>query len=559
MACSFALSFFIIGIEVSVPKFIQHIIDVLLPGKRLYELSILIAVLGSLVVLMIGVTLINNRFQRFTQESAARDLQYALFDHLRKLGFSRHERNSAGDTLSLLNTEVNAVQEIYNQHFPNLIINVITFILSATLMFSINFKLGLIAVPSFLAYYLIGPHFDKKSARLGNVSQTDRRAFNKIVYDFVSALLELRVYRRTDWGRNQVRIKQENMHRSTYKLQTAKYLQENIQRVTIQLGTVAFFGYGTYLLSRGEISTGALVAFIFYFSKVIGDMTSVVSTLTQQKVVMNQVERLFDFFEEQPDVVESHSPVHLPVIQGNLSFHRVYFRYPGQTELIRNFSLQIRAGERVALVGTSGHGKSTLLKLIGRFYDPVQGEISLEGVSLRQLTFKQLRESMGFVFQETYLFGTSIKENIRFGLPDATDCEIIAAAKAAYAHDFIEQFPSGYETLIGERGVKLSGGQRQRISIARMFIKNPQIIVLDEATSALDNVSEWEVQQALQKLFIGRTTIAIAHRLSTVKDFDNIVVVEHGRIAEAGTYDQLIKQRGALFRLVEGEEQPIRE
>jgi ATP-binding cassette, subfamily B, bacterial len=206
------------------------------------------------------------------------------------------------------------------------------------------------------------------------------------------------------------------------------------------------------------------------------------------------------------------------------------------------------------LVGTSGNGKSTLLKLVGRFYDPQEGEITLDGISLRELSLKQIRESMGFVFQETYLFGTTIQENIRFGHPSATDEEVIAAAKAAYAHDFIQQFPQGYETFVGERGVKLSGGQQQRISIARMFIKNPRIVLLDEATSALDNVSEWEIQRALHKLFEGRTTITIAHRLSTVKDFDRIVVVDNGGIAEVGTYDELIEQRGALYRLVEGEE-----
>jgi ATP-binding cassette subfamily B protein/subfamily B ATP-binding cassette protein MsbA len=217
--------------------------------------------------------------------------------------------------------------------------------------------------------------------------------------------------------------------------------------------------------------------------------------------------------------------------------------------------LHVQAGERVALVGTSGNGKSTLLKLVCRFYDPTVGVITLDGVPLTQLPLSQLRQSIGYVFQETYLFGTSVRENIRFGRPQATDAEVEAAAKAAYAHDFIEQLPEGYATYVGERGIKLSGGQRQRIAIARMFVKNPAIVLLDEATSALDNVSEAEVQRALDALLVGRTTLTVAHRLTTIKDYDRIIVIDEGRQVESGKYDELLLQRGAFYRLQEGVQQ----
>jgi ATP-binding cassette subfamily B protein/subfamily B ATP-binding cassette protein MsbA len=220
--------------------------------------------------------------------------------------------------------------------------------------------------------------------------------------------------------------------------------------------------------------------------------------------------------------------------------------------VIQRFTLDIQPGEKIALVGSSGNGKSTILKLAARFYDPLEGEIRLDGVLLKMLALDQLRDAMGYVFQETYLFGTTVRENILFGQPDATDEQIIEAAKAAFAHDFILELPEGYETLVGERGVKLSGGQKQRISIARLFLKNPAIVLLDEATSALDNQSEREVQRALDQLLKGRTTITVAHRLSTIRKVDRIVVMDQGSISEVGSYDELMTKQGLFYQLSEG-------
>lgn len=547
------LSLFIVGVELSVPKFIQHFINNLLPTKNIKAFLWLLVVLAGMVIMMIIANIFRNRLQRIVQERAARDLQFSLFDHLRKLGFSYYERNPVGNTLSLFNSEVTAVQQIYHKYFPGLVITGVTFVLSAILMLSIHVTLSLVVIPCFLSYYLIGPYFEKRAAMLGQEAQAKRIRFHKKIYDTVTALLELRVYRGKDWDLHQGLERQKEMHETVTKLYFMSYARGLVRRVSVQLGAVAVFAYGAYLLTQDAINTGSLVAFMFFYFRLMQDMTYIVTMTSEQKVLMNQVDKLYDFIVEKPDVEECNTPIKLNSIEGNISFKQVYFHYPSQPELIKSFSLDIQSGESIALVGTSGNGKSTLLKLVGRFYDPQGGEITLDGISLRELSLKQVREFMGFVFQETYLFGTSIQDNIRFGLPNATDAEVIAAAKSAYAHDFIQQFPQGYETFVGERGVKLSGGQQQRISIARMFIKNPRIILLDEATSALDNVSEWEVQQALNKLFEGRTTIAIAHRLSTVKNFDRIVVVDNGAIAEVGTYEDLIEQRGTLYRLVEGE------
>jgi ATP-binding cassette subfamily B protein/subfamily B ATP-binding cassette protein MsbA len=243
-------------------------------------------------------------------------------------------------------------------------------------------------------------------------------------------------------------------------------------------------------------------------------------------------------------VKEAEQPVKLPQIKGELRFENVWFRYAGK-DVLQGFSLDIRPGERVALVGTSGGGKSTILKLINRFYDPQRGAVLLDGVPLTQLSLDQLRDAIGVVFQETYLFGTTVRENIRFGNPEATDEQVEQAAMAANAHEFIMALPNGYDTYVGERGVKLSGGQRQRISIARMFVKNPRIILLDEATSALDSVSEKEVLKALEELMKGRTTIAVAHRLTTVQDYDRIIAVKDGKAVEAVIREERLALAGA--------------
>jgi ATP-binding cassette subfamily B protein len=255
----------------------------------------------------------------------------------------------------------------------------------------------------------------------------------------------------------------------------------------------------------------------------------------------------------KPQVIEDPQPISHTKIAGKLQFNHVFFEYqPGQP-VLQNFSLTVAAGQRIALVGTSGNGKSTVLKLIGRFYDPQQGQILLDDIPIEKLSFATLRQSIGFVFQEMYMFGSSVRDNILFGKPDATEDEVIEAAKAAYAHSFITDLPNGYDTMIGERGVKLSGGQKQRIAIARMMINNPTIIVLDEATSALDNTSETEVQKAFDTLLFGRTLIAVAHRLSTVKDYDQIAVIEDGQVVEIGTYEELLSAGNYFAQLVSGE------
>ncbi|MFD2327991.1 ABC transporter ATP-binding protein [Cohnella sp. GCM10020058] len=545
------LSLFVIGVELSITKFIQHLIDVLLPKGTVNSFSILLSIMSSLIALMVAATLLRNKLQRIVQEKAARDMQLSLFTHMRKLGFSYYDQHPVGETLSLFNSELTAVQQIYQKYFPGMIVTGVAFIISVALMISIHVTLSLAVIPCLLSYYIIGPFFEKRAAQLRKTVQGFRTSFQKKIYDSISALLEIRVYGSSDWDSSQTLARQRQMHNSVNKLHLMSYSRGMIRRVIVQLGAVIVFAYGSFLLRHDEISTGAMVAFMFFYFRMIQDMTSFVTLTSEQQVLMNQAERLFEFMSERPTIKDNKSPINVN-IKGELLFQKVSFHYPSQSSLISNFNLEICAGEKIAFVGASGCGKSTLLKLVGRFYDPLEGEIKLDGIPLNELSLNTIREAMGFVFQETYLFGGTIRDNIRFGSPNATDEEIEAAAIAAFAHQFILDLPQQYDTIVGERGMRLSGGQRQRLSIARMFIKNPRIVLLDEATSALDNKSEFEVHLALNRLFEGRTTLAVAHRLTSIEKFDRIVVLDRQGILEQGTFDQLLKNQGPFYQLVHG-------
>jgi ATP-binding cassette subfamily B protein/subfamily B ATP-binding cassette protein MsbA len=306
------------------------------------------------------------------------------------------------------------------------------------------------------------------------------------------------------------------------------------------------------MFRKGFLTTGEFVTFLLYFFSSMHHLTSIVSTLIELNVVKKQAYPLMELMREIPAVKEKENPVALAGTRGEMEFRNVSFGYTPDKLILKDFNLRVSPGERVAVTGMSGSGKSTLLRLFLRFYDPIEGEILLDGIPIRDLALDSLRSRIGIVFQETYLFGASVRENIRFGNPDATDEMVYEAAKAANAHAFIEELPQGYDTLVGERGVRLSGGQQQRIALARLFLKNPAIVLLDEATSAMDNQTEAEIRKALDAFLEGRTTLTIAHRLSTVKDYDRIIHMERGEIVESGRFDQLLGRKGRFHQLVYG-------
>jgi ATP-binding cassette, subfamily B, bacterial len=538
----------------SIPKFFQYLIDVLLPSRDLGALYWLGGLLAGLLLLNILAKAGQHSVTRVIQEMPTRDLQRDLMDHLRYLGFSYSDQTPVGETLKLFNNDLEIIKEIFRHYIPQIIINGIMLLVTLGFMFSLSPMMSLMLVPTLLIYYIAGPYFSKKSLVTGRQTNELRSKFHKNIYDGVSAITELRVNQREEWHAKLTSDSQQSMFQGEVKHSLLVYLSSSVQSGSSYVGIIAAMVMGVSLLSSGQLTTGAFVAFLFYFLNAVSQSTELIRQIVDQRVLFIQVEKIYEIMNRTADVSESQYPMHLEGIRGEIRIENVSFSYPNKPNVLHGISHVIESGKKVAWVGTSGGGKSTLFKLVGRFYDPSHGRILLDGMDYKGLELRQLRESIGFVFQETYLFGTTIYENIRFGQPDAAKTHIEEAAKAAYAHDFILDLPNGYETEVGERGVKLSGGQKQRIALARMFLKNPPIILLDEATSALDQISEKEVQLALERLCSDRTVIAIAHRLSTVQHFDEIVVIHEGHMVEKGTYTQLASGNGLFAQMVHGGE-----
>lgn len=546
--------FFLSAVELSVPKFIEWFTDYIAPKRDFGALGIMLCSIGGLFALAIFVIGRRNNYQKILQEKPSMDILEAQFTQLRKLGFSYYEQHPTGETLSMFQEEIGRLQSMYHRYLPGIIHQGTMLIISASLMVHSSLRLSLIVLPCFLSYYLLGPYFERKATLWAKEAQDRRMGANRTLFNSFSSIWELRAYGAKDWDIRRLLSGYRKMHGADNTQNWYAYSRGTVRRVTTGVGAFAVFFYGAYLIQSNKLSIGAFCAVIILYFYVINNLTFLVTLMTEQKIVVAQAEKLYRFAQERPMVEESSAYTDRKNIEGRITFSNVHFSYPGYSSVLNGLDLEIVPGEKLGIVGTSGSGKSSVVKLLGRFYDPTAGEITLDGISLQAWSTSELRESLGFVFQETYLFGTTIRENIRFGKPEATDEEVTFAAQSAYAHDFIMSLPQGYDTLVGERGINLSGGQKQRIAIARMFIKQPAIIVLDEATSALDNASELAVQLALRQLTDGRTTIAVAHRLSTIRDYDRIIVIEDGRMEEAGTYGELVSKRGRFYRLLEGED-----
>ncbi len=547
-------------IELLIPKFIQYFIDIILPNQD-YKLFMycLIGIL-FLFIVKFGTSSAKELLERNVSENAGKDLQVSMLRHLRKLGFSYFERTSVGATLSLLNTEVAAVQKLYRLFFPSTIQFTLFSLVSIVLMIQMSFELTLVVIPALLLYYTVGPRIEKKATITANELVTSQHQLGQKHYESISSLLEIKAYNVWRWDLQKTMSQSEN----STKLYTQRYwyahLRGTIRRLSYYIGAIILFIYGFNLIKANAITVGEFVAFLLYYFNAMHRLTTVITLITEQKVLMLQALRLYSFVNVIPEVEEHPNPVPLRNPKGEIVFKNVHFSYNvDHNQILEDVNFHIKPGERVALVGQSGGGKSSILKLIARFYDPKSGEIWIDGIPIKSISFEDLRGSMGIVFQENYLFGDSVLENIRFGSPNASDEEIIEAAKAVNLHDNIMDLPNGYSTLIGERGVKLSGGQKQRMAIARLLIKNPSIVLLDEATSALDYVSERLVIDTLNIFLEGRTTVTIAHRLSTIREYDKIIAVDKGRVVEMGSYDELIRRQGYFYSLAKSydEREPV--
>ena len=478
-----------------------------------------------------------------------RDMRQELFEHYEELSFSYYSQNNSGQMMSKLVSDLFDISEFAHHGPENLFISLVKIVGSFIFLFLINKKLALPLIVLVILMFLFSFRQNQKMQRTFMENRKKIGDVNASLQDTLSGIRVVQSFTNEE-------IEKEKFQKSNHAFLVSK--KDNYRCMGEFMSSNLFFQgmmylvtlvYGGYLIANNEMSAADLAMYALYIGIFISPIQILVELMEMMQKGLSGFRRFLDVMETEPEIQDAPDAVELKDVKGRVCYEDVSFHYSDdETTVLSHVSIEIPAGKSVALVGPSGGGKTTICSLLPRFYDVTGGRVTVDGQDIRSLTLKSLRSQIGVVQQDVYLFSGSIRDNIAYGKPDATEEEIIEAAKCANIHDFIMELPDQYDTFVGERGARLSGGQKQRISIARVFLKNPPILILDEATSALDNESERYIQKSLEELAKNRTTITIAHRLSTIKRSDEIIVITEDGIAERGTHETLLAKNGIYAR-----------
>jgi ABC-type multidrug transport system fused ATPase/permease subunit len=536
-------------LELLPPLFQKQIIDEVIGTRDLGRLGVLIAGLVGVYALTQAVNSGDSYVRHALGQRFIFDLRVRLYAYLQRLSLSFFERTSTGELMSRVTNDVNALENFVTHGTTFIAIDLMRLIGTAIILFFLEWRLALlvlIPVP-ILAIGMrwfntrIRPVYRRVRDRLGDINAKlqDNLAGIRVIQAFGREAQELE------------RFTAESQRYYATRVRGIRYWSSFFPAMyfVASLGSVLVLGAGAVMVVRGQLSLGSMVAFLSYvvsFYQPIRRLTEI-DNVFQEAIAAG--ERIFELLDEVPEIEDGPDAVALPRLRGEVRFHGVHFRYDAasaEPKVLHDVEFHIAPGEVVALVGPSGAGKTSIANLLCRFYDPIRGQVTVDGYDLRRVQIKSLRRQIAVVLQDTFLFNTTVRENLLYGKPDASQEEMTAAAEAAYAHQFIQQLPQGYDTEIGERGVKLSGGQKQRLALARAILADPRILILDEATSSVDAEAEYLIQQALDEVLKGRTALVIAHRLSTIRNADKIIALEGGRIREVGHHHELLS-RGGLY------------
>jgi subfamily B ATP-binding cassette protein MsbA len=537
------------GLELVPPLIQREIIDEVISARNLSYLGILITALIGAYALNQLVHIGDNYVRHSLGEKFILDLRVRLYAYLQKMSLSFFERTSTGELMSRVTNDLSALENFVTHGSALTAVDFMRLVGGATILFVLDWRLAalvMLPVPilalAFRHYNTkIRPVYRRVRARLGDI--------NAKLQDNLSGIRVIQAFAREDIEYKRFSTESERYYRARVKGIRYWSIFFPIIRFFGAMGAVIVLGVGSIMVVKDQLSIGTLVAFIAYIASIYDPINRLteVDNIFQEAIAAG--ERIFELLDETLEVKDAPDAIELPIIQGEMVFDRVHFRYGSGDQVLHAISFKIAPGEVVALVGPSGAGKTSIANLICRFYDPVEGQVTIDGYNLRNIKLNSLRRQVAVVLQDSFLFNNTVAENLQYGKPDATEDELIAAARAANAHDFIIQLPDGYDTEIGERGVKLSGGQKQRLALARAILADPRILILDEATSSVDAEAEYLIQQALERILKNRTALVIAHRLSTIRNADKIIVLNCGRIVETGNHEELMLHGGLYSQL----------
>ncbi|WP_272480020.1 ABC transporter ATP-binding protein [Aquibacillus koreensis] len=545
------------GIPLLMPLIVKYVIDDIVIAEGLTnaeKISQLLWLMGGAFLLFLvlrpPIEYYRQYLAQWTGNKILYDIRERLFDHIQKLSLSFYSRSKTGEIISRVIHDVEQTKNFVMTGLMNIWLDMVTILIAIGIMLSMNVWLTLVSIALFPLYGFAVKIF---YGRLRQLTKSRSQALAQVqghLHERVQGIPVTRSFALEDYERDQFDVQNKNfldkaIHHTSWNAKTFAVM--NTITDLAPLLVVAFAGY---LAITTNLTVGTIAAFVGYMDRVYSPLRRLISSSTTLVQSIASMDRVYEFIDEEYDIKDRDDAKPLKNVKGDVEFDRVSFRYEQDEEMVlRDISLKVKHGETIALVGMSGGGKSTIISLIPRFYDVTSGSIKIDGTDLRDMQARTLRDKIGMVLQDNILFSESIAMNIRMGKPDATDEEVIEAAKAANAHDFIMGLTNDYDTLVGERGVKLSGGQKQRVAIARVFLKNPPLLILDEATSALDLESEHLIQEALEKLASDRTTFIVAHRLSTITHADRIVLIENGEVKEQGSHQQLMEKQGNYYKL----------
>ncbi|MBP9538084.1 MAG: ABC transporter ATP-binding protein [Negativicutes bacterium] len=535
-----------------VPWILKDVIDKVLMNKDIFLLNT-IAVTIVIVFFIRGICFYAQTYlMSYVGQKVIIDIREAVYRKLQFLSLGYFEKRQTGTIMSYVTNDVGALQGSIIESATDFVTEMSILIGSLVLMFNLHWKLSLLTLITMPLVAKAMDLFGKKLKRTSGIMQDRAADITAVLQETISSVRVIKSFVREEY--EIARFVKENYANFRAQMKNAQVMATltPVIELIAAIGVTFLIWYGGFEVINGNLTAGALIAFLVYATNLANPIKRLSRIYGNIQKAMAAAERVFSVLDEKTDIVEKENATELKAVIGKVDFKAVTFKYNENEVILKDINLEVKAGQMVAIVGPSGAGKTTIVNLLPRFYDPVAGNIYIDDVNIADVTLASLREKIGIVPQETVLFNGSIYDNILYGDLTATTEEVMAAAKAANAHDFIMQMADQYQTQIGERGSKLSGGQRQRIAIARAILKNPRILILDEATSALDTESEKLVQDALDKLMVGRTSFVIAHRLSTILQADMIIVMEKGQIVEQGSHEELLKLDGlysGLYKL----------